>query len=447
MKKRVCALLLLFAMVLPMAVPASAAGTMAFTDVKSNDWFYPYVKDLYSAGVINGTTNTTFTPYGNVKFGEALKLILLAAGYKAQSPTTSHWASGYYRLAAEKKLLPDGLNLTLDQPINRLQIAEIAMRALGLKRTGTAKPFKDTTANAALTLYDHGIFKGSPEENGLYFYPNSNITRAEVSAVVYRMYQLKKTPSAPPTDSTKYITFQGKKVAIVEDIPKADYDNNLFQVNENGFMTYDSDKYTSRIGIDVSRYQGEIDWAAVKKAGVEFAFLRLGYRGYGSGKIVLDTYFYQNLKGALANGIDVGVYFFSQAITPEEGAEEAQFCIDALKGYSITYPMVFDWEPYSSSLEPRTQDLDDDILTKAAVSFCKTAQAAGYEAMVYGNLTYFYLHFDMNQLKDFPLWLAQYNSRPSFYYHFDIWQYGEKEGIPGINTGSVDLNIQFIPKH
>ena len=231
----------------------------------------------------------------------------------------------------------------------------------------------------------------------------------------------------------------------MEEIPKNTYDNNLFQVNENGFLTYDSDEYTCKIGIDVSRYQGSIDWAAVKSAGVDFAMLRLGYRGYGTGRIVLDTYFYQNLQGALANDIEVGVYFFSQAISPEEGAEEAQFCLNALEGYSITYPIVFDWEPYPSGTGARTEGLDDKILTQCAVAFCDEVENAGYQSMVYSNLTYFYLHFDLNELINYPFWLAQYNSRPSFYYHFDIWQYGDSGSVPGID-GNVDLNIHFVPK-
>ena len=244
-----------------------------------------------------------------------------------------------------------------------------------------------------------------------------------------------------------YLIFDHKKekVYVVEEMPKRTYDSSLFQVNENGFLTYDSDKYTSKIGIDVSRYQGSIDWAAVKDAGVEFAMLRLGYRGYGTGAIVRDSYFYQNIQGALENGIEVGVYFFSQAINEAEAVEEAQFCMDLLQDYSITYPIVFDWEPYDSSLHPRTEGLSDEMLTKCAVAFCQAVEANGYDSMVYSNLTYFYLHYDLSKLVDFPLWLAQYNKTPTFYYHFDMWQYSSTGKVPGIE-GNVDLNIQMIPK-
>ena len=450
MKQKILSLLLLCCLSFSLAVPASAASSLPFSDVPSNIWYYTYVKDLYDSKVINGTTATTFSPQGTVTFGQALKLILLAAGYEEQAPTTTHWASGYYRLASHKGFLPSNLNLTLDQPITRLQIASIAVRTLGLTRTSSKSPFSDTTDQSALILYDHGVFTGVETETGLLFKPNDNITRAEVSAVIWRIDQLEEentptTPAPPAEETGDYFYFGGKKVYVVEELPKSTYDNSLFQVNENGFLTYDSDEYTCKIGIDVSRYQENIDWAAVKGAGVQFAMLRLGYRGYGTGALVMDPYFQQNIQGAQANGIEVGVYFFSQAITPEEGAEEARFCLNALKGYHITYPIVFDWESYDSSLEPRTDGLDDKILTQCAVAFCEEVEAAGYQSMVYSNLTYFYLHFDLNQLVDYPLWLAQYNSRPSFYYHFDMWQYSGTGKVPGID-GNVDLNIHFIPK-
>lgn len=450
MKQKILSLLLLCCLSFSLAVPASAASSLPFSDVPSNIWYYTYVKDLYDSKVINGTTATTFSPQGTVTFGQALKLILLAAGYEEQAPTTTHWASGYYRLASQKGFLPSNLNLTLDQPITRLQIASIAVRTLGLTRTSSKSPFSDTTDQSALILYDHGVFTGVETETGLLFKPNDNITRAEVSAVIWRIDQLEEentptTPAPPAEETGDYFYFGGKKVYVVEELPKSTYDNSLFQVNENGFLTYDSDEYACKIGIDVSRYQENIDWAAVKGAGVQFAMLRLGYRGYGTGALVMDPYFQQNIQGAQANGIEVGVYFFSQAITPEEGAEEARFCLNALKGYHITYPIVFDWESYDSSLEPRTDGLDDKILTQCAVAFCEEVEAAGYQSMVYSNLTYFYLHFDLNQLMDYPLWLAQYNSRPSFYYHFDIWQYSGTGKVPGID-GNVDLNIHFIPK-
>lgn len=465
MKQKALSLLLACVMAFSLATPAAAAKTMNFTDVKSSDWFYPNVKDLYSWGVINGVTTTTFKPQGTVTFGQALKMTLLATGYSEQASTGSHWASGYYDLASQKGFLPKNMKLGLDDPINRKQIAQIIVKILDISRTGAELPFDDTGSKDALILYDYGIFTGSPTDDGkLLFKPDSNITRAEISAVIWRLYQLKIPPKEPEPEPTgDYFMFGGKKVYIVEDLPENTYDKDCFQVNEQGLLTYNSDEYTCKVGVDVSRYQGTIDWAQVKGAGVDFAILRLGYRGYGSGKMILDNYFYQNLKGALANDIEVGVYFFSQAISPAEAQEEAQFCLNALKGYHITYPIVFDWEPYDSSLEPRTEDLDDKVLTQCAVAFCEKVKAGGYQPMVYANPTYFYFHFDLNELVNYPFWLAHYNTFTNFYYHFDMWQYSDgtymvgPDGtfvrnededvtiIPGID-GYVDLNIHFIPK-
>lgn len=456
MKQKLLSLLLCS---LLFVTPASAAPSMNFSDVSSNDWFYLYVSDLYGSGVINGITSTSFQPSGTVTLGQALKMILLAADYKEQSPTTDHWASGYYRLAAQKGFLPDDTSLTLDDPISRLSIAQIIGRTLNLSRTGTGTPFADTTDKTVLALYDYGIFTGSVENGRTYFKPDSNIKRSEMSAVIWRMYQLADAPSgeepedppaqAPeesPKEEGEYFYWGGEKVYIVDDLAPNTYDNDLFVENEQGFLTYNSADYSCKVGVDVSRYQYNIDWKAVKDAGVDFALIRLGYRGYGaSGNMVLDNYFQKNIQEAQANGIEVGVYFFSQAITPEEAVAEAQFCFDALKGYSITYPIVYDWEPYPDSYHARTEDLDDDTLTQCTVAFCEAVKAAGYQPMVYSNLTYFYLHLDLSKLVDYPLWLAQYNNRPTFRYHFDIWQYSCTGVVPGIE-GDVDLNIQFIPK-
>ena len=251
-----------------------------------------------------------------------------------------------------------------------------------------------------------------------------------------------QTSSSGPT---RYLTFRGNKIPVVEGIRQNPYQNDLFRTNQNGFLTYDSAAYTSRIGIDVSSHQGDIDWAAVRSAGVDFALIRLGYRGYSQGGLVMDAKFYRNIQGALDNGIDVGVYFFSQALNAAEGAEEARFCLNAVRNYNLTYPIIFDWEPYASSVNARTKGLSNYNLTQATVSFCKTVQTAGYQPMVYNNLTYFYLHLDLSQVKSYPFWLAQYNSRPSFYYAFDIWQYSSTGRVSGIN-GNVDLNIEFVPK-
>ena len=449
MRQRLLAGLLALVLLTGLTTPASAAG-LPFRDVPAGSWFYASVADLYNRKLVSGYDAYTFLPDGTVTLGEALKLILLASGYGAQSPVDGHWASGYFKLAKNKGLLPAGRFNTLNSTINRTQIAELASKALGLSRTKSIQPFSDSANSYALIAYDNGIFQGQVDGNKLLFKPNDTITRAEMSAVTCRVLQKKGTGTGGTAASTgktggTYIQFAGTKVYVNEDIPKNPYDPNLFKFNSNGYLTYDDKTYTCRVGVDVSKYQGTIDWAKVKASGVDFAILRLGYRGYGTGALALDSPFYTDLKSAQASGVQVGVYFFSQDITPAEAVEEADFCVNALKGYQITYPIVYDWEPYAESVGARTNGLDDATLTACTKAFLDRVKAWGYTPMVYSNPTYFYLHLDMNQLTGYQIWLAHYVSMTNFYYQYNIWQYAYSGSVPGI-SGNVDLNIQLVKK-
>ena len=193
-------------------------------------------------------------------------------------------------------------------------------------------------------------------------------------------------------------------------------------------------------GIDVSAYQGDIDWKKVKASGIQFAIIRLGYRGYGTGKLVQDDYAIKNIEGALNAGVKVGVYIFSQAISVEEAAEEARFVLDRIKGYDITMPVVFDWEYVND--EARTAGMDRRTLTDCYLEFCRIISEAGYTPMSYFN-TYqsrslMYLH----ELEDYPFWLALYSDRMRFPYRIEMWQYTCTGRVPGIQ-GDVDINLYF----
>ena len=200
----------------------------------------------------------------------------------------------------------------------------------------------------------------------------------------------------------------------------------------------------SRTGIDVSHWQKEIDWEQVKESGVEFAMIRLGYRGYEKGGISLDTYAVKNLDGAIAAGLDVGVYFFSQALTPQEAEEEAYFVVNQLEPYAehITMPVVFDWEHVTGE-EARTADMrDPDILTDCTITFLQTIEAAGYEPMVYFNRTQSWKYLNLEELKDYEFWLAAYTQRMKFPYKIKMWQYTNTGKVPGVE-GDCDINIYF----
>jgi GH25 family lysozyme M1 (1,4-beta-N-acetylmuramidase) len=211
---------------------------------------------------------------------------------------------------------------------------------------------------------------------------------------------------------------------------------------------YDGDYLTclkgkSRLGIDVSYYQGTINWQQVADAGIEFAMIRVGYRGYGveTGTIQKDTKAERNLSKATAAGLDVGVYFFSQAITVEEAIEEADFVLEQIAPYEITMPVVFDWEWIGDTA--RTSNMDADTLTACALAFCRRIESAGYRPMIYFNKTLSQNYLHLEALTDYPFWLAMYTDRMNYPYKVDMWQYTNQGTVPGIRR-TVDLNLQFI---
>lgn len=195
-------------------------------------------------------------------------------------------------------------------------------------------------------------------------------------------------------------------------------------------------------GIDVSAYQGDIDWVKVKESGVDFAIVRLGYRGYESGKLVEDKFARINLEGAAAAGIRIGAYFFSQALNVEEAREEAQFVLEILKDYMLTMPVVFDWEHVDSETA-RTNNMDPYVATDCAKAFLEIIDEAGYWPMMYFNTRQAQKLFYLDQLMEYDFWLALYSDRMTFPYKVDMWQYTSTGTIPGI-FGNVDVNVMFL---
>lgn len=218
---------------------------------------------------------------------------------------------------------------------------------------------------------------------------------------------------------------------------------NIRADEDSGEITYvNGEEVISSKGIDVSKYQGEINWEKVGNDGVEYAFLRLGIRGYGSGEIVQDETFESNAEAALAEGIDVGVYFFTQAISEEEAREEADYVIEALAPFDITYPVVIDVEDVDDS-SARTNDLTAEERTTYVKAFCDRIKEAGYTPMIYGNLKTFMLMLDIEQLEDYEKWFAFYSTEEFYFpYDFSIWQYSDSGSVNGIKDG-VDMNISF----
>lgn len=210
------------------------------------------------------------------------------------------------------------------------------------------------------------------------------------------------------------------------------------------FWTYEDSEFITVTGIDVSEHQQIINWEKVKNAGVKFAMIRVGYRGTESGNCTEDNYFEENIQGALENGIQVGVYFFSQAITVEEAREEAWFVLDKIAEYEIDMPIAFDME-YPETGTNRIALLTANEKTKIANTYLSIVERNGYSAMVYGSSKTIGEHFELQYLTQYETWIADYDLYVKFPYDFLIWQYSETGHVDGID-GNVDLDMLFTKK-
>lgn len=241
--------------------------------------------------------------------------------------------------------------------------------------------------------------------------------------------------------------YEGQRLIPKFDVPLNKYDSEKFVSSQDGFLHYEDGKAV--LGVDVSEHQGEIDWQAVKNAGIDFAILRVGYRGMTQGLLNVDATFETNYQAAVDAGLSVGVYFFSQAITDAEAQAEADFVAETLDGRALSYPVVFDWETPIPSEELAAEDLraynmSGEEVTGFAKAFCQRIRDRGYTPCVYTNKSMAYGTFDLEALKDYDLWYAEYQPVPSLYYNFRLWQYTATGSVPGIN-GDVDINLCFDP--
>ena len=221
------------------------------------------------------------------------------------------------------------------------------------------------------------------------------------------------------------------------------YTADNLQYDENGYPSYYEDgKKISHLGADLSEYQGDVDFAAMKNAGVEFVMLRIGGRYYGDdGLLYTDKAFDNYYQQAKAAGLKVGAYFFSQAASAEDAAEEAKYAIEKLSGKQLDYPIALDWENIADDTA-RTDNVTGDQLTDIAETFCDTVTASGYKSLVYSNTQQMFVMYDFETMKDYDFWLADYREFPTMYYKFDMWQYTMEGKIDGVE-GTVDLNISF----
>ena len=435
MKKKIAAF------VLAIAVLGTAAAA-DFADVPDNAWYAEAVDWVEANGIMDGVSDGAFNPDGTMTRAMLVTILYRLEGspdlsdenlgypYADVEPgawyaDAVYWAriSGVAEGVSDTDFDPDGI-------MTREQLVTMLYRYAGSPAGGEGTSFADSAdisswaAGAVAWASDAGIVSG---RDGNVFDPKGSATRAECAAVLMRFDAVRE-----PEEEPEY-------TPNLDIIPENRYDESEFYVSDDGYLMYGDD---SLVGIDVSFHQGEIDWEAVADAGIDFAIIRAGYRGYSEGAINLDPYFEDNINGALDNGIDVGVYFFSQAVSVDEALEEAEATLEWIDGYDITYPVVFDWEriTYDSG---RTKDTSAVTVTDCAIAFCEAIEDAGYTAMCYGSPNTVNEDIYIDRLLDYPFWLAHYTSDfeiTEYPYHYDMWQYTSNGSVDGID-GRVDLNV------
>lgn len=250
----------------------------------------------------------------------------------------------------------------------------------------------------------------------------------------------------PATDGkhTLVTTSDGKEewVLISPYLPKHEYDFTKLVCQSELMRYYVDGRQVAFVGADISKYQDYVDFVRLKKSGIDFVMLRVGARGYGTGQLLMDEYFQDNIKRASDAGLQIGLYFFSQAITTEEAEEEAELVLSSIGEYAVTYPIAIDMEMVQNDTA-RIDQLSREERTKITKHFLETIEKAGYKSMIFGNKEWLIKKIDLSKLTDYDVWLSQPGDLPDYPYQFTMWQYSNSASVDGI-AGYANLNISFI---
>lgn len=444
-----------------------ASPSNTFSDTPGT-WCEDAVLKLNKAGVMLGDG-------GKAQIGstitrqEAVTMIARAFSVEGKDTNLSYgdassvsdYAKGYVAAMTERGFISDaaGDRFRPRDAITRAEIVNILNNMVDelYQTSGTYE--KDVDGTLMINAAGGAVLHDMTVTGDLILAPGVTgaVTLSDVT-VVGTIYNLSQTQpviissdtSSDPTsplpeypDEPEYIDYKGKQIAVLPGVEKSGLNSDDFYWDGNR-LNCSSAAYTTRFGIDVSSYQGTVDWGKAAADGVDFAFVRIGGRGTTTGGLYTDTRYAQNLDGAMAAGIDTGAYFFAQAITVDEAKEEAAYVLSLLQGHTISGPVVYDWEMLGSGT--RTYGIDPSVATACARAFCDALSAAGYGTMVYFTDYVGYTKYDLSQLNDSGFWYANYSyAYPNFYYQVDYWQYSSKGSVAGI-SGNVDCNLQFIPK-
>ncbi len=274
-------------------------------------------------------------------------------------------------------------------------------------------------------------------------YPEESTVEVPVETKVEEKEEVKDDPATDGKHTlVTYANGEEEWVLISPYLPKHEYDYTKLVCQSDIMKYYVDGKQTSYVGVDISKYQDYVDFVKLKKEGIDFVMIRVGARGYGTGQITMDEYFLDNIKRASDAGLEIGLYFFSQAITKEEAIEEANTVLQNIGEYKITYPIAFDMEfiPNDTS---RIENLSREEKTAITKAFLETIKDAGYLPMIYGNKEWLIKRVDLSKLTEYDVWLSQPGDLPDYPYKFAMWQYSNTAVVDGI-AGYSNLNISFI---
>ena len=231
-------------------------------------------------------------------------------------------------------------------------------------------------------------------------------------------------------------------VAINPYLPKNTYDYTNLISSDGRLKYYSNGRQISSLGVDISRYQKNVDFYLLKQDGIDFVMLRVGARGYKSGELQLDEYFIENIKKASEAGLQIGLYVYSQAITVDEALAEAQLILNNIGEYKITYPIAIDME-FVENDSARVETLTRDERTAIIGAFVNKIREAKYTPMIYGNTEWLVKRIDLSKFTDCCIWLSEETDMPKYPYQYELWQYSTKGQVNGID-GYVNLNLSFI---
>ncbi|MEG1822190.1 MAG: GH25 family lysozyme [Clostridiales bacterium] len=412
----------------------SSVFAASYKDIKDH-WAQSTIKEWSTNGVLQGY-NGNFRPNDSITRGEMAVIINRTLKFTDVAKNTFNdlsngewYTEPILKLKAAEIMLGDGKSMRPMDNITREEATVIIARACGINGSEMNTPFLDADSIApwAKDYVSTMTVLQYIEGNNNCFYPKNNITRAETIKLLDNIQNKGALViGEAPIKKAEEVIIKKENVATESPNP----------IINSGINA------TAQKGIDVSQHQGLIDWEKVKGDGIDFAIIRVGNRGYTSGNVYLDAKFKDNIENATKAGLDIGIYFFSQAITVDEAKAEADFVVSQIKNYKITYPVVYDWEDIHGK-SPRTNGISSSTLTKCAQTFCNTISAANYKPMVYFNKYIGLKLYDLTQLTNNAFWYASYVDTPSLPYDFKIWQYTNKGKVNGIN-GNVDMDISYI---